>query len=117
MHREESVTDLGAIRIHKNVISSISSLATTQIEGVKRVGGDFKSGLFELIGRKPLLAIKVEVNKNDEVRLDIPVVIRYGFNIPDVASKVQESVRVALEKMTNISVKDININVQSIERD
>lgn len=116
MHKEESHTDLGAIRIHKNVIASIASLATTEIEGVKRIGGDFKSGLLELIGKKTTLAIKVEIDRNDEVKVEVPLVIKYGSNVPDVANKVQENIRNALEKMTNLAIKDININVQCIER-
>lgn len=115
-HREESRTDLGTIRIHKNVIASIASLAAGEIEGVKRVGGDFKSGLLELIGKKSLFAIKVDIDKNSEVKIEIPLVIKYGFNIPDIANKVQENVRNSLEKMTNLSIRDININVQAIER-
>lgn len=116
MYRDESRTDLGTIRIHKKVIASISSLAAAEIEGVKRVGGDFKSGVLELIGKKNLSAINVEINKNDEVKVEIPLVIKYGYNIPDIANKVQENVRNSLEKMTNLSIKDININVQGIER-
>lgn len=116
MHREESRTDLGAVRIHKNVIASIASLAAVEIDGVKRIGGDFKSGLMELVGRKDLSAVKVEIDKNEEVRIGIPLIIKYGFNIPDISSRVQESVRNALEKMTSLSVKDINISVQGIER-
>ena len=116
MHREESRTDLGTIRIHKNVIASIASLAATEIQGVKRVGGDFRSGFLELIGKKTSIAIKVEIDKNEEVRITVPLVIKYGFNIPDIANKVQENVRNALEKMTNLLIKDININVQGIER-
>ena len=116
MHKEESHTDLGAIRIHKNVIASIASLAATEIEGVKRIGGDFKSGLLELIGKKTTLAIKVEIDRNDEVKVEVPLVIKYGSNVPDVANKVQENIRNALEKMTNLAIKDININIQCIER-
>ncbi len=116
MHREETRTDLGAIKIHKNVIASIASLAAGEIEGVKRIGGDFTSGLLELVGKKNLSAVKVEIDKNEEVRIDVPLVIKYGFNIPDIANRVQESVRNALEKMTSLSIKDINISVQSIER-
>jgi len=115
-HRDESRTDLGTIKIHKKVIASIASLAALEIEGVKSVGGDFKSGLLELIGKKSLSAIKVEIGANEDVRVDMPLVIKYGYNIPEVANKVQESVRNSLEKMTNLSIKDININVQAIER-
>lgn len=116
MRNEESQTDLGKIRIHKNVIASIASLAAIEIDGVKRVGGDFKSGLLELIGKKSLMAIRVEIDKNQEIRVEAPIVIKYGYNIPDVANKVQENIRNSLEKMTNLSIKYININVQAIER-
>ena len=116
MHKEESQTDLGKIRIHKNVIASIASIAAVEIEGVKRIGGDFRSGILELIGKKALTAIKVDIDKNDEIRLEVPLVIKYGFNIPDIANKAQENIRNSLEKMTNLSIKYININIQSIER-
>lgn len=116
MNREESRTDFGAVRIHRNVIASIAAIAAVEIEGVKRIGSDFKSGIMELIGKKSLAAIKVEFDKNEEIKVEIPIIIKYGFNIPSVAGKIQENVRNALEKMTNLSIKDININIQGIER-
>lgn len=116
MYRDESRNDLGTVKIHKNVIASIASIASIEIEGVKRVGGNLKSGFMELIGNKNLTAIRIEINKDDEVKIDIPLIVKFGFNIPEIAGKVQENVRNNLEKMTNLSIKDININVQSIER-
>lgn len=116
MHSETSHTDLGTIKIHRNVIASIASLAALEIEGVKCIGSDLKSGILMLLGRKSLAAIKVEIDKNEEVKLEIPLIIKYGFNIPDIANKAQENIRNALEKMTNLSVKDINIAVQGIEK-
>ena len=116
MQREESRTDLGTIRIHKNVIASIASLAAADIQGVKRVGSRFAGPILELIGKRTSSSIRVEINKNEEVRVDIPLIIKYGFNIPEIANKAQENVRNNLERMTNLSIKDININVQGIER-
>ncbi|MDD5156408.1 MAG: Asp23/Gls24 family envelope stress response protein [Candidatus Omnitrophica bacterium] len=116
MHPEDSYTDLGNIKIHKDAVASITSLAATEIEGVKRTGTDFKSGFLELIGKKSLSAIKVEFDKNGEVRIEVPLIIKYGYNIPEVASKVQENIRRNIEKMTSLSIRDININVQAIER-
>jgi uncharacterized alkaline shock family protein YloU len=116
MNRDESRNDLGVVKIHKNVISSISSIAATEIEGVKRVGKDLKTGLLELVGQKSFSAIKVDISKNEEVKVEIPLIIKYGYNIPDIANRVQENVRQALEKMSNLSIKDINVNVQGIER-
>lgn len=116
MHKEETLTDLGTVKIHKNVIASIASLAASEIDGVKRIGGDFRSGILELMGNKSSSAIKVIIDKNEEVRLEIPLIVKYGYNISEIAVKVQENVRNALEKMTNLSLKDVNINMQGIER-
>lgn len=116
MRREDERTDLGMIRIHKNVIASIAALAATDIEGVKRVGSNLTSGLLEIVGKKVYSAIKVEFSKNDEVKVDVPLIIKYGYNIPEVANRAQENIRNNLEKMSNLTVKDINISVKGIER-
>jgi uncharacterized alkaline shock family protein YloU len=116
MNKEESRTDYGTVRIHRNVIVSIAAIAAAEIEGVKRIGGDFKSGLLEFMGRRATAAIKVDIDKNGEARLEIPLIVKYGFSIPDIADSVQENVRSVLEKMTNLPLKEININVQGIEK-
>jgi uncharacterized alkaline shock family protein YloU len=114
--RDESRTELGTIQIHRNVIASIASLAAGEIEGVKSISKNLKSRFYTLLGRKSPSTIRVEFDKNGEVWVLIPLIIKYGFNIPEVASRVQENVRSALDKMTNLSVKDVNINVKGIEK-
>ena len=116
MNRDESRNELGVVKMHRNVVSSISSIAALEIEGVKRIGGNLKSNLLELLGQKPSVAIKVDISKNEEVKVEIPLVIKYGYNIPETAARVQENVRLALERMSNFSVKDVNVNVKGIER-
>lgn len=116
MHKEESRTDFGIIRIHDNVIASIAAVAATEIEGVKAIGSNFRIGILEFLEKKSVSAIKVEKDKNAEITILIPLIIKYGFNIPEIANRVQESVRNALEKMTNLSIKDINVSVQGVER-
>ena len=116
MGGEDSRTDLGMIRIHKNVIASIAAIAAGEIEGVKRVEGNFKNGIMALLGKSALPSIKVEIDKHEDVRVEIPLIVKYDFNVPDICAKVQENVRNALEKMTNLTIKDINVNVQGIEK-
>jgi len=116
MQQQDSRTELGIIRIHKNVVASIASLATLEIEGTKRIEKDIKSGILEIMGKKNRSGIRVEIDKNEEIKVDIPLIIKYGFNIPEVAGRVQENVRSALDKMSNLTIKDININVRGIEK-
>jgi uncharacterized alkaline shock family protein YloU len=115
-NRNDSLTELGTIKIHRNSVASIAAIAAIEIEGVKCIGKNFRSGLMELVGKKDYSAIRVEFDKNGEVSLEIPLVVKYNFSIPDVATKVQENVRNGLEKMTNIIIKDVSINVQAIEK-
>ena len=116
LDRNDSQTELGTIRIHRNSISSIAALAAGEIDGVKGIGRNFRSSLLELVGKKDNGAIRVNFDKNGDVSLEIPLVVKYDFSIPDVAAKVQENVRNSLEKMTNLSVRDISVNVQGIEK-
>lgn len=115
MHREESQSDLGIISIHNNVIASVAFIAASEIEGVKRIGSNFKSGLFELLGKESS-AIRVFIDKRSQVSLEIPLITKYGYSIPEVSNKAQENIRNAIEKMTNLSVKDINIIIQGVEK-
>jgi uncharacterized alkaline shock family protein YloU len=115
---EDSRTDLGVIKIHKKVIASIAQMASMEIEGVKRIayGMHWNSDVWGLLCGKQHSAIKVEIDKNDEIKIDVPLVVSYGFNLPEIANKVQENIHRAVEKSTNLSIKDINISIQGVEK-
>lgn len=117
MKNGDSRTDLGAIRIHKDVIASIASLASLEIEGVKKIGGDLKASIYELFGKKQQKGIHVEIDRNEEVIIRVPIVVKYGYNVTEIARKAQENIQQSLEKMTNLTLKEININVQKIEKE
>lgn len=116
MLREESRTDLGTVKIYTGAIASIVDIAAGEIPGVKGPGRSFVSGLCELFGRKHH-RIRVDFDSHSEVSLDVPIVVKYGYNVADVAARVQENVRAALEKATNLAVKTIDVHVQGIEKE
>lgn len=113
--KENTKTDLGEIKIHRNAIASITKEATKQIPGVAKIGTNLKSYLLELIGRKSNTSIKIDFNKNNEAAITVPIIVKYGYNIPEVASKVQDNIKLAVENATNIDVKDVNVVIQEIE--
>ena len=49
-----------------------------------------------------------------EAAVDTFVVIEYGTRIPDVAAKIQENVKKAIENMTGLLVVEVNVNVQGV---
>ena len=113
---KEDRTEFGVVRIHKDVIKSIALLAVSEIEGVSAAGNNFKSSLFGLMGKKYYPGIDVLIDKNNDIKVEVKIIVKYGFNIPEVASRVQDNVRLALEKMSELSLREINVNVQGVER-
>ena len=112
-----SKLEIGAVRIHKDVISSIAEIAASEIEGVKQIGGRKNFSIIELLGIKSLRsAIKVEFSKNDEIILSVPLTIKYGYNISEVAENAEAKIRQALEKMIDKAPRDIRISIQAIEK-
>jgi len=114
---QNSKTDLGTIKIHKNVIATIVASSIKDIPGVIRVGKDMKTTFLRLLGNQSnASAAKIEFDNNNEATITIPLVVQFGYNIPEVASQVQDSVKLAVENAANIIIKEINVNIQQIER-
>lgn len=115
--QNDEKNDFGAIKIHNNVIASIAYLATLETDGVSRICDDVRSTLTHLLGKKTKSgAIGVRSEKPEGVSVTIPLVVKYGFNIPEVALKIQERVKATIEEATNLSVKDIIIKIKGVER-
>lgn len=112
---EHTKTELGEIKIHHNVISSIAIEAAKQIPGVMKIAGNVKSYFFQVLGLNGHSAIKIKFDKNNEAIITIPIVAKYGYNIPEIAAKVQENAKLAIENTTGINIKEINVDVQEIE--
>ena len=99
--RTNSKTDNPAVKIHKNVIASIAARAAMEIEGVQQIGRSPIAAIDirGLLGIKNVPRVKVDFNKNDEIKIEIPLIVKYGYNIPVIAESAQENIRQAIEKM------------------
>ncbi len=111
---ETGRTPLGRIRIADEVVAVIAGLAATEVEGLAGMSGGIAGGIAEMLGRKNLAkGVKVEVGEK-EAAVDIFVIMEYGSRIPEVALKVQENVKQAIERMTGLKVIEVNVHVQGV---
>lgn len=113
---KDTFADLGSVKIHKEVIAAIAAIAISETEGAIKLKNDLKSSLSEFLGKKDYPGVNVTFDKNNRVGLEVRIYVKYGYHIPDVALKVQENIRSSIEKMTDLDIMDININIQGIER-
>lgn len=107
-------TDVGSIRIADEVVGIIAGLAATEIDGVAGMSAGLVGGIAEMLGKKNLSkGVKVEVGER-EAAVDLYIIVEYGVRIPDVALRVQENVKRAIESMTGLEVVEVNIHVQGV---
>lgn len=106
--------DEGSIKIADEVVGIITGLAATEIEGVAGMSGGLAGGIADMLGRKSLSkGVKVQVT-DQTASVDVYVIIDYGNSIPDVAWKIQDNVKEAIEGMTGLDVKAVNVHVQGV---
>ena len=114
MQKSELNSELGVVRIADEVVSTVAGLAAIDVDGVSSMSGGWGTELVEKLGRKNFgKGIKVEVN-NQETKIDIFVIIEYGYEIPKVAEVVQKEVKMAVETMTGLTVTAVNIHVVGV---
>jgi len=110
----EEKNGLGAIRIADDVVSIIAGLAASEVSGVVSMSSGVVGGIAEKLGRKSLSkGVKVEVGEK-EAAVDLFIVVEYGSSIPEVAARIQDAVKSAIEKMTGLAVVEVNVNVQGV---
>jgi len=109
--------DFGEIRISADVITVIAHTVACEVEGVAGMNANIAENISSVLGRKnPTKGVKVEINGKD-VTIDFYILVDYGARIPEVAWRIQEKVKSAVESMTGMNVTAINIHVQGISFD
>ncbi len=114
--RPDNTVDLGVVQIHKKVIGDIAAASIREIPGVQLATFGIIGPLAEAFGYKNFPSVSVQVDKDQQVSLAIRVNIHYGVNIPVAARQIQDTIQRAVEDAVDIHLKEINVNIQSIDR-
>ena len=103
----------GSLQISTDVIAKIARLATLEVNGVNAVSlgaAGVKGLLPKARGRRP-----IEVMLSDDVaEITVYVQVKYGSKVPQLGSRVQESVKNAVQNMTGITVSKVNIVITGV---
>lgn len=113
----EIVDDLGSIKITEEVVAIIAGVAASEVKGVTGMSSGIAGGIAEMLGRKNMSkGVKVEVGEK-QAAIDLYIIVDYGIKIPDIAWDIQEKVKKQVEKMTGLSVIEVNIHIQGVNID
>ena len=112
-------TGIGEVQIANEVVASIAGISASEVEGVDSMAGGLAGELAGKFGAKNLSkGVKVEV-ADDIAMVELTINMKYGYSIPKTCKQVQEKVMQAINSMTGLTVKQVNVRIAgvSLEQD
>lgn len=105
---------LGSVKIADDVVAMIAALAATEVEGVAAMSGNVTNELLSRVGVKNAAkGVRVDV-QSKKVKVELAIMMEYGYNIPATCQRVQTKVKNAVENMTGLDVTDVNIRIAGV---
>ena len=106
-------TENGNIKISQEVIVRISAISAREVEGVTGLGGS--SGWSDFLSKKaPEKGIRVEMTE-EATTIEVHVTVKFGVKINEVAYKLQQAVKNAVESYAGLDNITVNVFVDVIE--
>ena len=106
----------GSVSFATGVVETIAGLAAQEVEGVASMAS-VSTGLADMFTRKSTRnftkGVRVDIN-GGTVAVDVTIVVEYGSPIPDVAKSIQENVKKAIETMSGLDVRNVDVHVQAV---
>ena len=103
-----------AINVSEDVIISLVNKVVNEIDGVAGLATTAGSELAELIGIKNVnKGTKVQI-KEDSFIVDVLILVKYHYNLVDVAKKVQDAIYDGVISVTGVETAQVNVHVSGI---
>jgi uncharacterized alkaline shock family protein YloU len=120
-NKAELQTDHGNTTVADSVVAKIAGIAAREVSGVHQMGTGAARAMGAIkemlpVGSNapaPTQGVTVEVGETDAA-IDLDLVVEYGVSIPDLSRSVRSNVIQRVEKMTGLSVTEVNIAVDDI---
>jgi len=108
----DNVQYKGKVAYNKDIVKSIINLATKEINGVSNVDKP-ACKICKLISTVEN-GVKVKEEK-DGITIDVYVQIYSNSQVSEIAWRIQENVKTAVQSMMDIKVKSVNVNVVGVD--
>lgn len=106
----------GSLQISTEVIAKIARCAALEVGGVAEVShgkqGKTVKELLEMASIQPPVTVEM---RDGTAEITLELIVRYGTRIPTMAEKVHQSVKSAVQNMTNVTVSRVNIVIAGLE--
>ena len=90
----------GKVVYNAGIVKGIVALAVNEVKGT-----------LPLTGNKGGITLFLE---KDGVYADVSVVVEYGYNVPELAYRIQQSVKQNVENMTRYKVVKVDVHIEDV---
>ena len=89
----------GKIVYNAGIVQNIVELAVAEVEGT--VSNQGKRGISLFL-------------EKEGIYVDVSVVVKYGYNVPELAYRVQQMIKQSVENMTHFKVAQVDVHIQDV---
>lgn len=112
--QKESLKVKGNIFISHQAIASIVHRTVLETYGVVGLAPkNLAEGIAQVIDKESLLGIDISYQKK-EITIGVYIIIEYGTRIKTVAKIVADNVSYRIEKITGLTVAEVNVHVRGL---
>jgi len=104
----------GNVTYGSDIVLSVINLATKEIAGVSSIVTKFGSALKRWFSNNYYDGVKITYNK-DAMNVDVYINVCFGYNVTEVAYRVQENIKNSLSGMIDIKINKINVHVLGVD--
>ena len=90
----------GKVVYNAGIVKGIVALAVAEVEGT-----------LPLPNKKNGITLFLE---KDGIYADISVVVEYGYDVPELAYRIQQSVKQSVENMTRYKVVKVDVHIEDV---
>lgn len=105
----------GNVTCNKDIILSVINLAAKEIAGVSSLSENFGSAISKWFSNNYYEGVKISYDKQDNIIVDVYLNVFYGYNVSEIAYRVQENIKNSLLAMIDIDINKINVHVLDVE--
>ncbi len=91
----------GKVVYNVGILRNIVTLAVAEVEGTVPSEQNKKSGISLYI-------------EKDGVYVDVSVAVLYGYNVPELAYRIQQTVKQSVENMTHFKVAEVDVHILDV---
>lgn len=90
----------GKVVYNAGILNGIVALAVEEVEGTVLISGKRRG-------------ISLFIEK-DGIYADVSVIVKYEYNVPELAYRIQQSVKQNVENMTRYRVAKVDVHIQDV---